>query len=54
MVDLWFAYPSEIVSVWIVHFFELLVYITVSLVYMTRVSELYVCSEYKTHSESFG
>ena len=44
----------KILFVWLVQFFEFLACITVSLVYKTRVSKLYVCSEYKMHTKSFG
>ena len=41
-------------DVWLVQFFEFLAYITVALVYTTRVSKIYMCSDYKMHTKSFG
>ena len=44
----------KILFVWLVQFFEFLACITVALVYKTRVSNLYMCSEYKMHTKAFG
>ena len=49
-----FVKKKSTLDVWLVQFLEFLAYITVALVYNTRLSKLYVWSEYKMHTKSFG